>query len=69
MNVNAKELTEEEIKIMHDIVISSVELDVADAKKATVFLASELLANTQYNLISVFGMDGSMDFEIPSDLE
>jgi hypothetical protein len=69
MDVDADKLTKEEIKIMHDIVVSSVELDIADAKKATVFLASELRQNTKYNLISVFGMDGSMDFEIGSSLE
>lgn len=68
-DIDADKLTKEDIKVMHDIVISSVELDVADAKKATVFLASELRQNTIYNLISVFGMDGSMDFEIGSSLQ
>ena len=67
-DIDADMLTKEDIKVMHDIVVSSVELDIADAKKATVFLASELRADTKYNLISVFGMDGSMDFEIGSSL-
>lgn len=68
IDVDADKLTKEEIKIMHDIVVSSVELDLADAKKATVFLSSELRQNTKYNMISVFGMDGSMDFEIGASL-
>ena len=69
MDIDTEMLTKEEIKIMHDIAVSSVELDVADANKATVYLASELRQDTKYNLISVFGMDGSMDFEIGSNIE
>lgn len=61
-------LTSEEVKVMHDVTIEKAELDIADAKKVVLTLASELSRNTTYNLISLVWVDGSMDFETASDL-
>jgi hypothetical protein len=62
-------LESNDIKIMHDIMLESPEIDLDDSKRITVELKTPLDRNTIYNLISISGVDGSMDFETEASLD
>lgn len=67
--IDTNTLTNADLKIMHDIPMENIELDMAEANKATVKLETSLDEKTSYNLISIAGVDGSMDFETASSLD
>lgn len=68
-DISLNDLDSEDVKVMHDVSLESSELDIADARKVTINLKSSIKINTVYNLISVFWMDGSIDFETKENLD
>lgn len=61
--IETNSLSPSEIKLLHDIALSTSELDIANAKKAVVSLDFDLSTNTSYNLISITWVDWSIVFE------
>ncbi len=67
IDVNA--LSEWDMKLLHDIVVLDSSLDSADSRKALINLDQDLSSDSVYNLITIEGTDGSMDFETWANLE
>lgn len=53
-----------EIKVLKDIAVSSATKDLANPKVINLSLAGDITKSTSYSLISIFGVEGSMDFSI-----
>ncbi|USN59271.1 MAG: hypothetical protein H6767_04280 [Candidatus Peribacteria bacterium] len=53
-----------DVKLFQDVNVVSATTDAEDATKLTLALGSDLEANTTYNLLSVFGVDGGIDFSL-----
>lgn len=53
-----------DVKLFQDVNVVSATIDAEDATKLTLALGSDLETNTTYNLLSVFGVDGGIDFSL-----
>lgn len=58
-----------DIKVLKNINITFASKDFNDSNKVTLTLWEDLSPNTNYTLISIFGVDGSIDFKTDSILE
>ena len=67
IDVNA--LSDDDITILHDINVSSSDIDPADARKVLISLDEALEENSIYNIITIKWIDGSMDFQTENNLE
>ncbi|MDD3645861.1 MAG: hypothetical protein PHH06_00475 [Candidatus Gracilibacteria bacterium] len=58
-----------DVKIFKDIEISSIETSVDDNTKLFITLSGSLESNTSYSFLSVYGVEGNMDFFIANQIE
>lgn len=57
-----------EAKIFKDLNLDKVTIDSTNKKKLDVTLKQELKANTSYSFLSVYWIDGNMDFSLWNDI-
>ncbi|MCH2188680.1 hypothetical protein MK079_02545 [Candidatus Gracilibacteria bacterium] len=61
-------VSDSEIQILKDIEIAYASRDLHDLHKATILLHDDIVANTRYSLIGIFGADGTLDFITPEQI-
>lgn len=59
-----------DLKLLNDIQVLSIEKDITNTKKVSIFLwENKLLPNKTYSLLTVFWSEGSIDFETKTTLD